>query len=976
MQVITLFLTLFATTVSGQEKLSSGYGVEFRKQKDIAFGVSVVDIIVRYPVEQIVPMPMVEDLFKTLGNYCLNSTEYPSICKMVKPVVQKYRIRRALTSIKLHHLIKIMTGLAPRLKMKLPQAVLIQNIVYPNLTIAMTQQKEKIDFLAACAQSLETTINNMQAHITISEDKKHISMADLQPVITSENSAELAILKETRMTQWWSKMFPPQLCSGSNQVLEGELPQFTTLITKAFVDSGHDETLENKTERLAATIYPKEVFDMEGRKLIQLCRDRHTQIVAIKEHEPETEADKAVQKSKLERLITNDKTLIETFLFRYLDLKVKAMTAFAKNETVSPHFAAILRLARINRNNMKPITKSRPKRFLDLLSFGMSAYVLARNEQMRKAINALNKNTKLISENVEVLHGDMTALTTHVNTGMKIIHNTLEIYQSQVHTMMQNFVNLRDTTRTLTSELTKVSLQLFYLSVVRQILEPMLLKDQILQTQQLEQMAQLVGAMQILDQGRLPPYLLSPETVSNLINLTLKKLRITHPNVEPLLKDINEYYQQTLVRFEHDSRNLYIQIPLFIHDKNSNWYNLYKTRTVPVPMFGNNTNTTYFTQLISPKPYLAISDKTHVELDIEDIRDCVELGTMLICIKDHLEYDFTKQTCLSAIYRGAFTREQIKNLCDFNMVPKQAIKPQLLETDKALLLANIKIPWKLKCKKGKVPAQLLKQSYLILPRKTLCQCEIDTQDFILTNRPDACTRGKNKDPIFKFVINQAFVSYWPELSKQFSKDVSRLLENPPNVSIPDVNISSFSFPDVLQKDWQEYDLSLSTFADTVKKHELIWKDKSSKLHKELIDIKQGLWLPNPIKWMIDNWKIVSITWSVIFIVVVVVYFSVCCHCCRKSSQFEKELNKLRFHQSNTHNLREIMKERRKAANQMNELLASPIIPQVEPLLYSPQTTKKRPLTKTTKLTSSQTFPHLIHTEPDTYPYIFKDSDED
>ena len=127
----------------------------------------------------------------------------------------------------------------------------------------------------------------------------------------------------------------------------------------------------------------------------------------------------------------------------------------------------------------------------------------------------------------------------------------------------------------------------------------------------------------------------------------------------------------------------------------------------------------------------------------------------------------------------------------------------------------------------------------MIPRKTLCKCKIDTKDFTLEPRPDACAGRQKRNPVFKYTVNQAFVSYWHDLNKEFPDDIMRLFSSPPNVSIPVVNITSFSFPDVLEKDWQNYELSLSTFANTVKKHELIWKDKSSKLHQELIDIKQG-----------------------------------------------------------------------------------------------------------------------------------------
>ena len=925
--IVSILLHALPQTVQTNEKVIAGYGIEFRKQKDILFGASVVDIVLKYPVTSIVPVPKLWNAFESLGRACNDTTspKNPELCDAVRPLAHKYKTRRIITNTKLRDNLKIIKGLAPNLDIQLPKPEKPHEYVFKNISQAVEVQKNNMRYLAAGALRMEQSINAMQSHLIIDEDKKHISISDMSPIETSENSAELADLKGSTEGNQWGKMFPSKLCPGASDVLQGERTHLRELAATAFMESGKYASLP-KEEKQAITVYAKDVFDNIGDKLKELCEERKQQVTQITHFLPK--GNDALLKSKLARLITADKTLVNTYMTTFLDIKVKTMTNIAENQTVSAQFLKVRDQLREFRNSRREsLQKVRHKRFLDLVSFGMSAYTLARTEQMGKAINMLNKHTKEMAKNVEVLHGDMTALTTYVELGMQKTHSAITTFQGQMNILAQSFIGLRDT---LTTKLSELSMKVFYTSLVNSVIEPLLLRDEILHNQQLHQVEQTLQAMQVLDQGRLPPYILPPEKLHRIIKDSMEKLQKFQPTMAPVFKETNEYYQYNLIRFEHDTENLYIQIPIFIAEKNPVWYDLYKTRTVPVPMTGNNTNVTYFTRIDNDKQYLAVTNFSHVELDIEDVRDCVELGTKLICTKEHLEFDFTKQTCLSSIYRGNFQRNHIRQLCNFKMVPASLVQPQILETPTELLLANIKTPWKVKCNKdSQTPAKIYKDTYVVIPRKTLCKCKIDTKDFTLEPRPDACSGRQKRNPVFKYTVNQAFVSYWPDLNKEFPDDIMRLFSSPPNVSIPVVNITSFSFPDVLEKDWQNYELSLSTFADTVKKHELIWKDKSSKLHQELIDIKQGFTfkIPSFLKSIFRNWKITLSIWGGILLFFAICYIACCCHNCCRLRTLERSFVREEKPIFRLHNLKQRNKQE---ARELKAMLSNPDIEIIDP----------------------------------------------
>ena len=109
-----------------------------------------------------------------------------------------------------------------------------------------------------------------------------------------------------------------------------------------------------------------------------------------------------------------------------------------------------------------------------------------------------------------------------------------------------------------------------------------------------------------------------------------------------------------------------VQISLYI--KSQKPLSMYKIKTVPVPFHVNpklieptESNHTY-TEVIDTAEIVALSEDTHINVNPNDLDQCVRLSTVYLCQRLMLIKHKSEHTCESAIYHNQ-SPEIIKDNC-------------------------------------------------------------------------------------------------------------------------------------------------------------------------------------------------------------------------------------------------------------------------------------------------------------------------
>ena len=121
----------------------------------------------------------------------------------------------------------------------------------------------------------------------------------------------------------------------------------------------------------------------------------------------------------------------------------------------------------------------------------------------------------------------------------------------------------------------------------------------------------------------------------------------------------------------------------------------------------------------------------------------------------------SKHSCVSAIFYNLGPSVVMEN-CKFHFM--YTVPPVLLDGGKEVLLANFHGQRSLKCasQNGGLAKPIPANTYVVVQRDFLCDCQPDTEHASVLHRLNACLGSKPQNLVMKFVVNLAF---WEMLKK-------------------------------------------------------------------------------------------------------------------------------------------------------------------------------------------------------------------
>ena len=226
--------------------------------------------------------------------------------------------------------------------------------------------------------------------------------------------------------------------------------------------------------------------------------------------------------------------------------------------------------------------------------------------------------------------------------------------------------------------------------------------------------------------------------------------------------------------------------------------NLYKMITVLVTFdkdtYEEKHNT--YTQLKLKEDHLAVTTDAYITLHGHQLQGCYQQGSTYYCESLHFTSHTLEHNCASAIYFKA-PSEQVVEKCRFVYYHNYTPEPKILETQALILLSNLPRPWQLVC--GSQTEHLITMAgspYTIIKREDLCSCGIIAQHYFLHKNMIRCSLPNNEVTLY-YVHNKILLDFHVKGEEKLDHTSIKLLLEPPQTSIKDLQVIQGKFPKVL-----------------------------------------------------------------------------------------------------------------------------------------------------------------------------------
>ena len=262
-----------------------------------------------------------------------------------------------------------------------------------------------------------------------------------------------------------------------------------------------------------------------------------------------------------------------------------------------------------------------------------------------------------------------------------------------------------------------------------------------------------------LMQGKLPPSLIDPSELSNILAKASASLDMTHPEYELVFPLIAHYYRKKDIVYTIEAGHLIVLIPLLLKRKNQQPLDLYAIDTCFVPFdIGNKTGqtTSRHTKVNIEPEYIAVRKSNFAEITNTQLDACEEYNGLYLCDRYILQVHQSSLTCASAIFWD-HKSEVIEKLCHFSYYHEINPPACILESATHVHLTNLNNDWQFRCKNENVPIRLEGSNFAVIPRTAFCGCALIGRTYFIPERIEECP---NKTEIIKlqYPVNAAVLS--------------------------------------------------------------------------------------------------------------------------------------------------------------------------------------------------------------------------
>ena len=340
-----------------------------------------------------------------------------------------------------------------------------------------------------------------------------------------------------------------------------------------------------------------------------------------------------------------------------------------------------------------------------------------------------------------------------------------------------------------------------------------------------------------LMQGELPPALITPHKLKEVLDKTAQILYHTNPSYELVFDSVAHYYRKTDIMYTVKENHLLVVVPLLLKKVNQKPMELFRIEQCYVPYIVQNVTgdtATSYTKVKIDTDFIAIGDHNFAEMSHAQLDSCTNYNDLYLCEKHILQIHESSLTCSSAIFWDALP-EDINKHCEFLYIHKIRPSPCILEAEELVLLTNMGNQWSFRCTNDNLPQRVVGSNFAVIHRDNFCSCALVGKDYFIPQRMKDCTDRPDKVELL-FPINAAVatVFYKDIHNKGLLRDMSALYKTPQNLNIPELNLTLSEIdPEVLIDNDLTQSIDLKRIAKAIRARHKVYLDRQGKnLHNQ------------------------------------------------------------------------------------------------------------------------------------------------
>ena len=832
-----LLLAMESSSQSLPSKIHLGYGTTFENEGNFVSGVGTYDVFMQVPLLNISKtLPNVNSVF--LQDKCriahLQGTDAHILCQYFWPFYLNFQ-----------HLIfqkqkEIYTLLTEDLKLILPGVSVELN--KPEQPVSAVQL-EWLNFEPAQEHMLELALELRKRNIK----SKKINFGDLMEEATDSGhkipqgsvrrnlKLGLQVKAERLEIPLLWKRIAPKVIYDHIPLVKAEETSMKAMIQTALKMIQTPRNLKENEKTLFALNY-RQLIAKTNRTITPLLRQRDTCQIFL-EQLRKTELYSDQYNETLAEIGTLSQEVIKVWTMTVLRQRRIQIVRFRNS---SSSISRILRTAEGEiLSHIRSLQRTRSKRFLPLVNFAWHIANLfgPSKRKLAKAVNKLNSAVIRNSEHLVTIENDLMAVTKLTTEHFEIMNTDIHNLAESVQTTIDEQFQLASFEQFDSREIVELHNAIRYVVDVVTTLVPTV-------DEQLEKYDQLVLEIQNLFQdlvslrdGKLSPGLLPIRKVRTVLDQVRTDLIQNYRDWTLIPQTPADVYGMTAATFSVDQNQVLIRIPLLIRPFTHTGISLFRVNSVYVPVNPESSqNPQTFTKVHFKTKMVAIGRGVYMTVSEEQLRRCWQNQGTYFCSEAFAIQHSSDHICESAIY-FEIGHELIRRICEIKIYHGLTPDPQIVKVGAELLLANVQVPWNINCQNAAlIPAEITGLKYTKIATQYLCSCSIWTGKIQLERNVYFCNKNQTQPFSRTYSLNQAVLSFHPELFGKFNPDREILSKIPILLEfrIPETPVDEHSSAVVIHS---QDPVDLRREYEAMKKHEKVFRTTAQQNKAHLKDVK-------------------------------------------------------------------------------------------------------------------------------------------
>ena len=452
---------------------------------------------------------------------------------------------------------------------------------------------------------------------------------------------------------------------------------------------------------------------------------------------------------------------------------------------------------------------------------------------LKESVEILEQNQFKLHDNFVQLHGEFANIVQLTAENFEVMHNAINNTNARLTRLtanmrqdllsilnaMQNREQAVDYTFQVLTRYLKLTLQ--YISQT----------DKHYNNMQWYLQGYRDGMIQLM-QGKMPPSLVPPHKLKEILLQATKALYAVNPNYELVFSSVAHYYRKTDVLYTYKNGHFLVTVPLLLKKVNQRPMELYRIEQCFVPYTvqnGTGDDANSYTKVKIDTEFIAVGGHNFAEMSYAQLAACTEYNDLYLCQRHILQVHESSLTCASAIFFGTNPVDVNKH-CEFEY--RHLIKPApcTLEADEYVLLTNLGREWSFRCTDDNLPQRIVGSNFAVIHKDNFCLCALVGKDYFIPQRLEDCENRPDQIELL-FPINAAVATvFYKEIGNEaLLKDLSKLYASPQNLNIPKLNLTlSDHDPEVLVENDLTQIIDLKKLAKAINSKGKVYLNKQDK----------------------------------------------------------------------------------------------------------------------------------------------------